>query len=69
MCTNVVRVDGAASKISISDFDFDGNFDMQPTDGILTFNADSNDYVSDTYPPGVYTVTITGTASGSTAQL
>ena len=51
-CISVVRVDGADSMIECTDFVFDGIYDGQSTDGKLTFSADSNDYLSGTYPPG-----------------
>ena len=51
-CTSVARVDGNASKIECSDFVFDGLYDGDAGDGILTFSADQTDYVSETYPPG-----------------
>ena len=53
------------SSITCSDLTFDGVFDGQATDGKLTFSADSQDYIDETYVPGVYEVTITGTAVGS----
>ena len=56
---------GDDSTISCSDLTFDGVFDDQATDGKLTFSADSQDYIDETYKPGVYEVTITGTAVGS----
>ena len=68
-CTSVVRVDGFESKIKCEDFDFDGLYDGGSSDGILTFVADSNDYESMNYPPGVYTVTITGTAIKSINEI
>ena len=45
-CTGVARTDGADSMISCADFAFDGLYDGQATDGQLTFEADSNDYLS-----------------------
>ena len=68
-CTEVVRVDGAASKIGCADFVFDGTYDNQATDGKLTFSAVQNDYLTQKYPPGEYTVTITGTAEKSIDQV
>ena len=68
-CTSVERLDQAASSLSCSDLTFDGVFDGQDTDGTLTFSADSQDYINDTFTPGVYTVTITGTAVGSSPLL
>ena len=53
------------SSITCSDLTFDSVFDGQATDGKLTFSADSQDYIDETYVPGVYEVTITGTAVGS----
>ena len=68
-CTSVVRVDEADSKISCSNFVFDGTYDNQATDGKLTFSADQDDYLTKKYPPGEYTVTITGTADKSIDQI
>ena len=64
-CTEVKLQGDGASSISCSDLTFDGIFDGQETDGKLTFSADSQDYIDNIYLPGVYEVTITGTAVGS----
>lgn len=44
---------------------FDGTFNGDATDGKLTFAPTVADYESNKYPPGVYTVTIKGTATES----
>ena len=64
-CTSVEREDTDPSSISCSNLVFDGVFDNQPSDGILTFTASSDDYINNIYTPGVYIVTITGIADGS----
>ena len=64
-CTNVERVDGATSSIECSDLTFDGIIDRQGNDGVLTFSANRQDYIDETFTPGAYRVTITGTAVGS----
>ena len=64
-CSSVEREDTTPSSISCSNLVFDGVFDNQSSDGILTFTASSDDYINDIYTPGVYIVTITGTAVGS----
>ena len=43
-CTAVTRVDGQASKIGCEHFDFDGVFDGDQQDGLLSLSADSGDY-------------------------
>ena len=68
-CTEVVRVDGTPSEIGCANFVFDGTYDNQATDGKLTFSADQDDYLTQKYPPGEYTVTITGTVDKSVDQL
>ena len=65
-CTNVVEGDGGTiSSVECDDFSFDGVFDGDATDGVLTFTASENDYITGNYRPGIYEVTITGTADGS----
>ena len=61
-CATVERVDAAPSSIACSDLTFDGEINYEPTDGVLTFSADSDDYENDTHLPGEYRVTIKGTA-------
>ena len=51
-CTDVVRVDGAESKISCSDLIFDGVIDGTNSDGKLAFKADTTDYADGTFTPG-----------------
>lgn len=70
-CSNVERVDGTESKITCADILADGTFNSneQLLDGTFSFVADYNDYLSGKYPPGVYTVTIKGTASKSIDQV
>ena len=55
-CTAVERVDAAPdappSSIACSDLTFDGEINYQPTDGVLTFSADADDYENDTHLPG-----------------
>ena len=58
-CTSVARVDSSTSTIDCDDLTFD------TTTGSFTFSADSDDYKSGDFIPGTYTVTITGTAVGS----
>ena len=55
--------------IECGDLSFDGDFDGVGTDGLLTFDPSSTDYTNAVYPPGLYRVTITGTAIGSTNNL
>jgi hypothetical protein len=64
-CSSVVRKDGESTSMSCSDFNFDGIFNNEPTDGKLTITATQDDYINDVYTPGVYVVTIAGTADGS----
>jgi hypothetical protein len=64
-CTSVTRVDVESSTIACSDLTFDGVINGDVSDGKLTFSADSDDYVNETFTPGDYTVTITGTAVDS----
>ena len=47
--------------MSCSDFSFDFAFDGVGTDGELTFAPTFNDYLGQTYYPGTYVVTISGT--------
>ena len=66
VCTSVVRSDGAASDIGCSDFTETGLFfDETKTEGTLSLQATESDYKNLVYAPGVYIVTITGTASRS----
>ena len=64
-CTDVVESNQAVSSIDCNDLSFDGVFNGDPTDGVLTFVATETDYTSGNYRPGEYTVTITGTADAS----
>jgi len=65
-CTNVVREDTAASDIACSDLISTGLFlDETATSGTLSLLAKESDYENLVYAPGVYIVTITGTASNS----
>ena len=68
-CTSVVRQDGAASNIGCNDLDQTGLFlDETATSGSLSLLATESDYENLVYAPGVYIVTITGTASKSENQ-
>ena len=68
-CTSVARVDGEVSKIGCIDLNFDGVFDGDLLDGKIDFAADMASYTSKRFPPGQYTVTVTGTAIKSTDKL
>ena len=54
--------------IECTDLEFDGVIDDESSDGKLTFSADSEDYKAGRVTPGVYIVTITGTAVESSPQ-
>ena len=58
-CTNVARQGSANSSVGCNDLTFD------EATGSFTFSADSDNYKSGNFIPGTYTVTITGTAVGS----
>ena len=62
-CTNVVRKDSTATQMTCSDFTFD------PITSQLSLTANSADYESGKFKPGVFVVTITGTADGSDGPL
>ena len=65
-CSKVERLDGGEEvSIDCSDFVFDGTIDGMDADGMLGFRATTEDYETGRFTPGIYTVTITGTAVGS----
>lgn len=62
-CTNVVQEGNAQSSIGCSDLIGDLNVDRQ-----LAFTATRENYINSDYEPGLYTVTLTGTAVKSGLQ-
>ena len=58
-CTGVARQGELTSSVSCNDLTFDA------TTGSFTITTDSSDYESGEFTPGTYTVTISGTANGS----
>ena len=66
-CTSVVRSDGADSDISCDNLQKTGLFgDETAASGTLVFSTDLTDYKNQVYAPGVYVITIRGTATRST---
>jgi hypothetical protein len=64
-CTNVVGPNGADfKKIFCPQDAFDGIFNGDSTDGLLTVSATHFEYSSGSVPAGTYTFTITATTAG-----
>jgi hypothetical protein len=52
-----------------SDLTFDGIYNDEESDGKLSITVSAQDYIDNVFTPGVYVVTITGTAVGSDGPL
>ena len=62
-----MKLGSATSSIDCDSLTFDGSIDDNNLE--LIFTASSTDYENGTFTPGVYTVTITGTADGSASPV
>ena len=62
-CTGVAKEGSATSSIDCDSLTFDGG--VNDDDLELSFTASSTEYENGDFTPGVYTITITGTADGS----
>ena len=66
-CVSVSYSGVGASVLDCSYVTFDGVFNGDASDGVLTFTASSSQYIDGSLPPGGYTVTIKGVVSEATA--
>ena len=64
-CASVARKDGQSTSMTCSDFNIDGSFNGDNSDGQLSLTVDEDDYVNNVFVPGVFVVTVTGTADAS----